>query len=53
MTSAVFEQDLPGIGRSYTVTGDDGTRVMVVFHHSGRRDVYVLPAGRDRDRGRS
>ena len=48
MTSNVFEQDLPGIGRSYTFTGDGGTRVMVVMHHSGRRDVYVLPTGHDR-----
>lgn len=48
MTSTVFEQDLPGIGRSYTFTGHGGTRVMVVLHHSGRRDVYVLPAGQER-----
>jgi len=40
--SNVSEQDLPGIGRSYTIGCADGTRIMVVLHHSGRRDLYVL-----------
>jgi TrkA domain protein len=47
MSSHVFEQNLPGIGRSYTFTGEGDTRVMVVLHHTGRRDVYVLPPGQD------
>lgn len=42
--TGVSEQNLPGIGRSYTVTGVDGARVTVVVHHSGRRDVYVYGA---------
>jgi TrkA domain protein len=39
--TGVSEQNLPGIGRSYAVTGIDGARVTVVVHHSGRRDLYV------------
>jgi len=41
----VSEQNLPGIGRSYALRTRDGSRVTVVIHHSGRRDVYVEPAG--------
>ena len=43
MTAPISEQNLPGIGRSYTLTLHDGSTVMVVLHHSGRRDVYVTP----------
>lgn len=37
--------DLPGIGRSYQMTGSNGGRITVVIHHSGRRVVYGLNAG--------
>ena len=37
----VSEQDLPGIGRRFDVDGEDGGRVSVVMHHSGRCDVYL------------
>lgn len=36
----VSEQNMPGIGRSYAVPGIDGTRVVVVVHNTGRRDLY-------------
>jgi hypothetical protein len=39
--------DLPGIGRSYQMTGTNGGRITVVIHHSGRRVVYGLNAGAD------
>jgi TrkA domain protein len=39
--------DLPGIGRSYQMTGSNGGRITVVIHHSGRRVVYGLNAGAD------
>jgi K+/H+ antiporter YhaU regulatory subunit KhtT len=39
-------EDLPGIGRSYQMTGTNGGRTVVV-HHSGRRVVYGLNAGAD------
>ncbi|MGH9280878.1 MAG: cation:proton antiporter regulatory subunit [Acidimicrobiales bacterium] len=44
--SDVSEQDLPGIGRRYDLTTQDGERVSVVIHHSGRRDLYAF-AGDD------
>ncbi len=36
----IEEQDLPGIGRRYTLTTGDGA-LSVVLHHSGRRDLYL------------
>src|SRR5215213_1160343 len=39
--------DLPGIGRSYQMTGTNGGRITVVVHHSGRRVVYGLNADAD------
>jgi TrkA domain protein len=41
----IFEVTLPGIGRRYTLPVADGARVVVVIHHSGRRDLYAFPAG--------
>lgn len=48
--STVREQDLPGIGRRYEVTGIEGGSAVVVIHHSGRRDLYVIPPGADEPR---
>ena len=42
---SVTEQELPGIGRRYELTDTEGTRGVVVIHHSGRRDLYVIPRG--------
>jgi TrkA domain protein len=47
--SDVSEQTLPGIGRSYALTTCDGSRVTVVIHHSGRRDLYAETADPSRD----
>jgi TrkA domain protein len=43
MHREVHEDDLPGIGRRYTVESSDGGAVTIVFHNSGRRDLYVRP----------
>ena len=43
----VEERDLPGIGRRYDLGEIDGTRISVVIHHSGRRDLYIM--ARDHD----
>jgi TrkA domain protein len=40
----IFEEVLPGIGRRYTLPAADGSRVVVVVHHSGRRDLYAFPS---------
>jgi K+/H+ antiporter YhaU regulatory subunit KhtT len=36
----------PGIGRRYECTTIDGDEVVVVLHHSGRRDLYVWDTSR-------
>jgi TrkA domain protein len=41
-----FVVDVPGIGRSYQMM-DNGGRITVVVHHSGRQVVYGLNAGAD------
>jgi TrkA domain protein len=45
MRDEVSQQDLPGIGRRFDVEGQDGGRVSVVMHHSGRCDVYARARG--------
>lgn len=45
--TAVVDQALPGIGHRYELRSMDGGRVVVVIHHSGRRDVYVFAPGGD------
>lgn len=45
--AGVAEQSLPGIGHRYELRPVDGGRVVVVVHHSGRRDLYVFVPGGD------
>ncbi len=46
MSEAIHEQELPGIGKRYDQSTEDGL-ISVVIHHSGRRDLYVTEkAGR-------
>lgn len=47
MHREVREDELPGIGRRYTVDSNDGGAVTIVFHHTGRRDLYLRPPGRE------
>ena len=42
MSNEIEEQELPGIGRRYRLAGRDGGSAVVVIHHSGRRDLYVM-----------
>ena len=43
MDDDIREQELPGIGRRYSLPTEDG-EVSVVIHHSGRRDIYLTDA---------
>ncbi len=47
MNEQIREQELPGIGRRYSVQAEGG-ELSIVIHHSGRRDVYLTE-----DTGRS
>jgi TrkA domain protein len=44
---SIREQDLPGIGRRYEIVAGRGQRVVLVIHHSGRRDLYVMERHRE------
>ena len=45
MSDQIGEQELPGIGRRYSVQTENG-ELSVVIHHSGRRDIYLAdPTG--------
>jgi len=46
MNPDVVEQSLPGIGERYELQPADGGPVVVVIHHSGRRDLYVMGPNR-------
>ena len=46
--SSVSDQALPGIGHRYELRAVDGGRIVVVVHHSGRRDIYAFtPTGEE------
>lgn len=36
----VYESDLPGVGKKHEIDLDDGSRLVVVTHVTGKREVY-------------
>ncbi len=46
MGSEVQEHSLPGIGMRYDLSSSGDSSLVVVIHHSGRRDLYVMDAAR-------
>ncbi|ADW22645.1 MULTISPECIES: cation:proton antiporter regulatory subunit [Thermus] len=43
----VEEAVLPGVGRKYTITVQSGDRIVIVVHHSGKREVQYFEAGEE------
>lgn len=39
----VYESDLPGVGKKHEVDLDDGSRLVIVTHNSGKREVFRRP----------
>jgi TrkA domain protein len=37
---AVYETDVPGVGRKFELELDDDARAVVVLHHDGRRELF-------------
>ncbi|MDZ7701103.1 MAG: TrkA C-terminal domain-containing protein [Halobacteriales archaeon] len=37
---AVYESEIPGVGRKYELELDDGARLVVLVHHDGRRELF-------------
>ncbi|MFC4359829.1 cation:proton antiporter regulatory subunit [Halobium salinum] len=36
----VYESDLPGVGKKHEIELDDGSRLVVVTHNTGKREVF-------------
>jgi TrkA domain protein len=39
----VYESDLPGVGKKFEIDLDDGSRLVIVTHNTGRREVFRRP----------
>jgi TrkA domain protein len=39
----VYESDLPGVGKKFEVDLDDGSRLVIVTHNTGKREVFRRP----------
>ncbi|WP_243027643.1 cation:proton antiporter regulatory subunit [Thermus albus] len=45
----VEEAVLPGVGRKFTITVQSGDRLVIVVHHSGKRELQYFEAGEGGD----
>jgi TrkA domain protein len=45
--SIIKEAELPGLGKKFEVSLENGDRVAVVIHDEGTREVYYFPEGED------
>ena len=43
----VREHDLPGVGKKFAVTTNDGDRMTIIIHNSGHREIYHFERGED------
>lgn len=43
----VREHDLPGVGKKFACTTEDGDRLTVIIHNTGAREVYFFERGED------
>lgn len=42
---AIYESDVPGVGRKFELeTGEGDERLVVLIHHDGKREVYRRPS---------
>ena len=43
----IREHDLPGVGKKFAVTTNDGDRMTIIIHNSGHREIYHFERGED------
>jgi TrkA domain protein len=43
----VREHDLPGVGKKYAITTNEGDRMTVIIHNTGHREIYHFKKGED------
>lgn len=47
----IYESDLPGVGKKFEVELDDGERLVIVTHNTGKRELFMKSgAGADSER---
>ena len=46
----VYESDLPGVGKKFEVELDGETRLVIVTHNTGKREVYLREGEADAER---
>lgn len=39
----IYESDLPGVGKKHEVDLTDGSRLVIVTHNTGKREVFLRP----------
>lgn len=39
----IYENDLPGVGKKHEVDLTDGSRLVIVTHNTGKREVFIRP----------
>jgi TrkA domain protein len=40
----IYESELPGVGKKFEVEIDDGERLVIVIHNTGKREVFRKPS---------
>ncbi|WP_252699239.1 cation:proton antiporter regulatory subunit [Natronosalvus vescus] len=40
----IYESDLPGVGKKFEVELEDGERLVIVTHNTGKREIFKKPA---------
>lgn len=43
----VQEHDLPGVGKKFAITTNEGDRLTLIIHNSGHRELYFFDRGED------
>lgn len=43
----VKEHDLPGVGKKFALTTNEGDRMTVIIHNTGHREIYHFQKGED------
>jgi TrkA domain protein len=43
----VREHDLPGVGKKFAITTNEGDRMTVIIHNTGHREIYHFKKGED------
>lgn len=43
------EQNIPGVGKRYSMTSSDGSRADIIMRYNGKRDIYITDADEENE----